>query len=66
MAVTVGRFSPRGGQSVIEFALLIVLVVAALTGMGIYAKRSLMGKWRGVGDSFGFGRQYEPGTTQIP
>ena len=47
----------------IEYAVLIAVVVAALIGMGLYAKRSLMGKWRGAGDAFGFGQQYEPGVT---
>ena len=53
----------RTGQSVIEYAVLIAVLVAALMGMGVYAKRSLLGKWRGVGDTFGFGQQYEPGVT---
>lgn len=47
----------------IEFALLIAIVVVALLGMSVYLKRSLYGKWRGAADSFGFGRQYEPGVT---
>jgi len=37
--------------------------VAALISMAVYTKRALSGKWRGVGDTFGHGRQYEPGVT---
>ncbi|MDD2679223.1 MAG: hypothetical protein PHO03_00255 [Candidatus Omnitrophica bacterium] len=44
----------------LEYALLIAVLVAALVAMGFYFKRSLSGKWREAGDSFGFGRQYKP------
>lgn len=47
------------GFSVIEYALMIAIIVAALTGMSIYVKRSVCGKWRSVADGFGYGRQYE-------
>ena len=53
-----------GGQSVIEYAVLIAVVVAALAAMAVYTKRALNGRWRGVGDAFGHGRQYEPGVTR--
>ena len=52
------------GLSTIEYAVLIAVIVAALVGMSFYIKRALSGKWRDVGDSFGFGRQYEPGVTE--
>lgn len=42
----------------LEYTVLIVIFVAALLAMSIYLKRSYSGKWRQVGDSFGFGRQY--------
>jgi Flp pilus assembly pilin Flp len=48
----------RQGFLSLEYALLIALVVAALVGMALYFQRSLSGKWREAGDSFGFGRQY--------
>ena len=47
----------------IEYAVLIAIVVAALLGMSVYTKRALMGRWREAGDTFGSGRQYEPGVT---
>lgn len=53
----------RRGSAVLEYAALIVVVVAGMLSMAIVMKRSLAGQWRGVGDSFGHGRQYEPGVT---
>ena len=54
------RLITRGGISVLEYATLMIVVAATLVGMAVYAKRALMGKWRGVGDTFGHGGQYEP------
>lgn len=52
--------------SLLEYALLIAIVVAALMAMAIYIKRAVSGKWRsGVDESFGRGRQYEPGLTSV-
>ena len=53
----------RRGQSAIEYTVLVAIVVAALLGMAVYTKRALDGKWREVGDTLGYGRQYEPGVT---
>ena len=53
------------GQSAIEYAVLTAIVVAAIIAMSGYTKRALSGKWRQVGDAFGYGRQYEPGTTVV-
>ena len=55
----------RRGTFAIEYAIVIVIAAAALIGMGIYFKRSISGKLRSVGDSFGYGRQYEPGRTRV-
>lgn len=55
----------RKGFLSIEYMFLIAIIVAALIGMSIYTKRSFCGKWRQVGDSFGFGRQYEPKVTEV-
>ena len=51
------------GQAVIEFTVLILFVVFALVIMQKYAARSLAGRWKTVGDSFGSGRQYSYGKT---
>ena len=53
------------GQGVIEYTILIAILVAVLVGMASYIQRSLAGKWRDVGDTFGSGRQYEPGVTAV-
>ncbi len=53
------------GLTVIEYSVMITVIVAALIGMSVVIKRSLSGKWRGVGDQFGSGRQYEPGVTEV-
>jgi len=48
----------------LEYALLFSIVVAALIGMAVYLKRGVCGKWRSIGDTFGYGRQYEPQVTR--
>jgi Flp pilus assembly pilin Flp len=50
----------RKGVLSLEYALLIGVVAVALISMAAYLGRSVSGRWRNVGDSFGFGRQYEP------
>jgi len=52
-------------MSIVEYSILIAIVVAALMGMQIYLKRAICGKWKAAGDVFGYGRQYDPGETQI-
>ena len=49
------------GMSVVEYAMVIVLLVAAFGGMQIYLKRAICGRWRQTADAFGFGRQYNSG-----
>ncbi len=48
----------------IEYAVLVALVVAALIGMQTYIRRAICGRWRDAADTFGHGRQYEPGLTK--
>lgn len=48
------------GSLSVEYAVLIAVVVATLVGMSVVLKRGLSGKWRSVGDVFGYGRQYQP------
>lgn len=54
----------RKGLLSLEYGLLISVAVVALIGMSVYLGRSLSGRWRDLGDGFGFGRQYEPGLTR--
>ncbi len=46
------------GQSVLEVAVLTVIVVAALIAVQIYIKRSFQGRYRDLADSVG--EQYDP------
>ena len=50
----------RGGQTTLEYAAMVAIVAGALLAMSFYIKRALSGRWRAVGDTFGYGRQYEP------
>ncbi len=49
----------RMGQSTLEYAVLIVIIIAALLGVNIYMKRGLQGKMRATTDEIG--SQYVPG-----
>ena len=51
------------GQSVIEYAACVAVLAAMLLMMAVYVKRALCGRWRQVGDVFGYGKQFEPGKT---
>jgi len=54
----------RRATFTVEYAMLAAIVAAALIVMGVQVKRSLMGRWHEVGDTFGHGKQYEPGVTK--
>ena len=43
----------------LEYAVLIAVVVAALVAMSVYFRNAISGRYREAGDTFGFGRQYE-------
>ncbi len=60
------KFKNRKGNSSIEYAFLIALVIGALLGMQAYLKRPICQRWRLAGDAFGFGRQYGGPTIQNP
>lgn len=45
--------------------MLLAIVVAALLGMSVYIQKALCGRWREGADTFGYGRQFEPGNTTI-
>ncbi len=58
-------FEKFRGISSIEYAILIVIIVAAFVGMAVYFKRAVSGRWRqAADDSFGHGRQYDPYATE--
>ncbi len=52
------RMQRRRGQSAVEYAVLIVLVVAALLAMQLYMKHGIMGKHRQTADEWG--EQFSP------
>jgi Flp pilus assembly pilin Flp len=49
---------------VIEYAVLIVVIIAALLGISVYLKRAVSGRWRESADTFGHGRQYQYNETK--
>ena len=44
----------------VEYAMVAIVLIAALVGMAVYMKRAISGKWRQGVDSTFFGRQYAP------
>ena len=51
----------KKGQSTLEYAIIIAVVVAALLAMQVYIKRGVQGKLRSSTDDIG--EQYSPGIT---
>ena len=51
------------GRAVIEYAVLIIIILTALYWMRPQIVRAFYGRWKTVGDSFAFGRQYDPKRT---
>lgn len=47
-------------QTVFEYAIVIILMVAALIAIGKFLQRSLQGKYRQSADTFSSGEQYKP------
>lgn len=52
------RLLSRKGQTTLEYAILIAVVVAGLIGMQVYVKRGVQGRLRGASDDIG--SQYSP------
>ena len=57
------RENRKNGVSTIEYVMMIVVLIAAMLVMQKYILRAMSGRWRNIGDSFGFGRQYDPKKT---
>ncbi|MDP3142985.1 MAG: hypothetical protein Q8N14_03440 [Candidatus Omnitrophota bacterium] len=55
----------KRGQNFLEYVVLLVVFVLVLLAMQAYIIRALAGNWRSLGDSFGFGKQYEEGVTIV-
>ncbi len=50
----------RNGQSIVEYAVIIIMFIAVFIVMGAYYKRSLQGRYRQAGDMLGGGEQHTP------
>ena len=53
----------KTGQSVLEYIALIVIVIVSIIIIQTYVTRGFSGRWKDVGDSFGYGRQFDPNRT---
>ncbi len=53
----------KKGFGMIEYTVLIVIVMVALYFMRGQIQGAFFGRWKTAGDSFGVGRQYDPGRT---
>jgi len=60
--MTVRKFN-SDGRAVIEYVLLVIIILMALYWMKGPIVRAFYGRWKTVGDSFAFGRQYDPKRT---
>ena len=54
-------FNKKKGQSTLEYAVLIVIIIAALLAMNQYIKRGLQGRFKSAADDIGV--QFSPGNT---
>ena len=55
------NFNKKKGQSTLEYAVLIVIIIAALLAMNQYIKRGLQGRLKSATDDIG--DQFSPGNT---
>jgi hypothetical protein len=53
----------KSGQSTLEYAVFIIILLGAMFVIQKYIARAFSGRWKGVGDSWGQGRQYSPTKT---
>ncbi len=51
------------GQATIEFIVILTILLAGLIVFQKYIARGLYGRWKGIGDSFGQGRVFDPERT---
>ena len=56
-------FIKNRGVSTVEYMLVIAFILAAFAFFQKYIFRGISGKLHGVGDSYGYGRQYDPKRT---
>jgi Flp pilus assembly pilin Flp len=51
------------GMTTLEYSVVVLAIVIALLAVQVSLRRAISFKWREAADSFGSGRQYEPGVT---
>ena len=51
----------RGGQSTLEYAILIIIIIGALLSIQVYIKRGIQGRLKSAADDIG--DQFSPGNT---
>jgi len=57
------RFLNRKAFSIVEYAALLIIVISAFLIMKTYIQRGIHGNWGKTGQTFAFGRQYDPQNT---
>lgn len=53
----------RHGQSILEYIFVVTVILLVMVAFSKYMARGIYGRWKGVGDSIGFGRYYDPKKT---
>ena len=53
----------RKGQSTLEYAILIIIIMAALLSIQVYIKRGIQGRLKSARDDIG--EQFSPGNTNV-
>lgn len=54
----------KKGQSVIEYLVVIIFLLSTFLVFQKYIVRAISGRWKNVGDSWGYGRVYDPEKTE--
>ena len=57
------RERKKKGASTLEYSMMIIAIIACMLVMQKYIFRSMGGRWKNIGDTFGFGRQYDAAKT---
>lgn len=53
----------RKGQSTLEYAILIIIIIGALLSIQVYVKRGVQGRFKSAADDIG--DQFSPGNTNV-
>ncbi|MCA9398115.1 MAG: hypothetical protein KC618_00070 [Candidatus Omnitrophica bacterium] len=53
----------KKGQSTLEYAILVIIIMGALLSIQVYIKRGVQGRWKKAADDIG--DQFSPGNTNV-